>query len=119
MTDPFTEWVTSESLDFEEIEQRGADILANPAFTVKAVGSQTKTFLYTREQMLEMYRYGYSLSQKPHTYMRNMEIGQSAVFPFKHWSTVRSAASMLKKRFGVVFAVKKLPQGDIKVTRKS
>ena len=123
--EPKEDWVATKSLDNECITEFGKELLDSPVFCISTTfGASTQ--LYTKEQMLEMFRYGYSLFQKPYTFMHKMGVKDTVLFPIENWASVRSAASILKRQFGAVYKVEKVilskaskSSSVIKVTRKS
>ena len=121
-TEYHEEWVTTKSINDECANGFGKDLLDSPAFCADMSDGESVQ-LYTREQMLEMFRFGYSLFQKPYTFLHKMGVKDTALFPVEKWASVRSAASILKRQFGCVYRVERLVMSDnkssIKVTRLS
>lgn len=93
-----------ESFDTNKIIEIGKDLLDSPAITLDDGRS---TGFYSKEQMIEMFRHGFSIFQKPYSYMRGMSINESALFPAESLHSVRVAASIIKREFG----------GEYKITR--
>lgn len=82
------------------------------------------TPMYTRKQMLQMFRFGYETkTYGPYKILRKMKVGDVAVFPYDSWDVVRAAIARIKKNEGRVFTTKKLgpfgKKGDIKIIRES
>ena len=100
------------------------DILDNPF-------SDEESALYTREQMLQMFRLGVtSMTPTDHPVLshtnatsdliRTMDVGDEMYFPFSQWNTLRSLAGYFKK-YNVLFHVTKTgprkEKGLIKIKR--
>lgn len=122
--DPSTDWVETKTLN-SECGEIGKELLDSPVFyTNNTHGAAVR--LYTEDQMLEMFRYGYSLFQTPYMFMHKMGVNDTVVFPIESWPSARSAASILKRQFGAVYRVEKIVLKQpakhrfvVKVTRKA
>ena len=116
-----TRWVTSKSVDDSHIESYCKEMISN-ATIIDGVP------MYTKEQMLNMFRTGYEegISKRfvsPYTALRQMDVNDRILFPYEKWSTVRTSASKLKRQFGCLFRVRKTGEfnehGKIEVVRIS
>lgn len=135
-----TDWVITKSLDDTALEEYCKDIISTPSavFVEPNNGAEKRTPLYSKEQLIEAFKIGYTTMShtefgkrilrahklqwlKPHDILRNMDVGGYTTFPFEKWSAVRTAASHLKKSYGCKFSVRKMgPNGkvaDIEVVR--
>lgn len=136
--DQSNEWVTTKSLDDKSILEYGKELLQSPTFTLHHPEWTTAQPLYSKKQMLDMFRLGIKISKTlsrkemqalrkkknypvPYMSMRAMNKGEEDTYPYELWSSCRTAASKLKKDYGCRFVVKKLgPKGtigDIRVVR--
>lgn len=130
------EWVTTKSLDDISILEYGKEILSTPSMAITKEG-ETQLF-YSKSDMLDMFRLGVKMSKtiarkeatllrkkkglmSPYLLLRSLEENESETFPYEQWSSIRVAASKLKKDFGCEFKVNKVAPngkiGDIKVVR--
>ena len=138
---PTTDWIISCSLSDEMIKEYGSSILNKPFFWMNPQDATKQDIpIYSQEQMIEMFRQGFmtmsrtDIGQKilklkkqkwlrPYTLLRKMDVGRTITFPYDKWSSVRTAASRIKKQFGSVYQTRKISpmreQGDIEVTRIS
>jgi len=118
-------YTISSSLNENEIMEYCKSILSSPSIEIS--GSVNKSF-YDTGQLIEMFRYGYeylytcelngaSISRQ----LREMEVGDKRLFPFRYWESVRSIASILKKTFGSLYKTRKLgtrkEEGFIEIER--
>lgn len=128
-----SEWVTTITPCEEKIEDFSKSILSNPAATVSV--DNVEKPVYTMSQMLDMFRAGiyyisstslypiYSGNSKkaPYGVLKQMGVGESALFPYSKWKSVRVSASKLRELFGCKFKCNKQSkygeEGVIKVTR--
>lgn len=129
------EWTIDTSLDNNKIVKYCLDILNKPTTTIVYGDNSNGTRLYSREQMIEMFKRGFTstrevlsiirdsemLTKKPYSLLRDMHVGQSIVLPYDNWPSIRTSASSLKKNFGAEFKIHKMSGhgeiGDICVYR--
>lgn len=89
--------------------------------SITAYRNETGIYSSPPEKRINANRHG---KRKGYVYpaMKNLNVGdEPLVFPYSMWQAARSAASILKKNYGVRYAVtKKAPigiKGDIYITR--
>ncbi len=132
------EWISTYTYTDEEICSFADDELSYPFYEAGPNTPEAEIQeLYTKRQMLEMFRIGSkitaeriyyrkkpgkrnSVHPRPYPLMRFMKKGDSILLPFEKWQAARTAACKLRKQFGSVFAVRKMIIGepsDIEVTR--
>ena len=124
------QWVSAKSLDDRSIEEYACSVLSTPTVEGKELR------LYSKDKMLEMFRIGYYLrtdyikdtrrrkrAERPYIKARCLKVGETCIFPFTAWDSVRVACSMIKRKTGSTFRVRKLAPsgliGDIEMTRLS
>ncbi len=124
------QWVSTKSLNDRSIEEYAYALLSTPTIDGKELS------LYSKEKMLEMFRLGYHMrvgyhkytrrrkrSERPYAKARCLKVGETVIFPFTAWDSVRAACSRIKKETGSTFRVRKLAPsgliGDIEMTRLS
>ena len=108
------DWITSLSLSEEEIVELTTNILSNPSLISKtSIGDDNHFYSYS--QMIEMFVCG--MSAKPdkkikkmntssaYGKMRTLDKGDTIVLPYDKWNSARTAASKLKKDYGVRYTV--------------
>lgn len=122
------DWVLTKSLTDEKIEELCVDILDNPKVMSTSLSNEQR-YLYTKDQMIEMFRSGalsissslssvfvteHKATRPPGVYslLRNMEKGDSLYLPTSKWSSARVAASKLKRFFGSRYSVTKVSPYD-------
>lgn len=131
------QWISSVSIENLSADDYCSSVLTAPYLTVQS--KQEETELYSKEQMLEMFRLGaeaatktileerakfrlQNIGLKPYTQINRLRVGDSIYLSFNEWGAARSAASQLKKMYGKVFSIRKNAayneQGDIMVFRK-
>lgn len=134
VTDSMEDWFTTTSLNKEHIREQTKKLLNRPAM----VDDSTDERLYSEDQMLEMFRFGFEtisetsvgkkiiaqlkrIASTPYRIIRNMDVGEKRVFPYESWNAVRSAAGAIKRVYGTTFRVVKLAKsgeiGDIEIIR--
>lgn len=130
----FSEITSTDFPDDEFIQNISESILSEPRFESSSTNPE---FLYSKDQMMSMWKLGYDSCQKktylkkcikrnaltPYRQLRNMSIGETLQFPYDIWGTVRVAASKIKKDFSAVYIVRKIAlfgeEGPIEVLRVS
>ena len=132
----FSDWPADRIMDDQFVSSFSDSILKKPAYVL--TNDNEKTILYSKEQMLEMFRAGFlsmtkesfdksvfeakkSKTQCPFRVLKQMKIGSTHIFPYSKWRATRSAASSLRRQFGCVFHVTKVSAyneiGNIMVRR--
>ena len=91
------EWTIDTSLDNNKIVKYCLDILNKPTTTIVYGDNSNGTRLYSREQMIEMFKRGFTstrevlsiirdsemLTKKPYSLLRDMQIGDICVYRVK------------------------------------
>jgi len=112
------DWKSATSISDEMIKDYCSTILANPA---EYDGDK---MLYTEQQIFDIFRLGVSTitsteiwkrfvsvqkywGRTVYRIMRNMNVGETKLFPFDRWNAARATASKLKESFGCVYKVTK------------
>ena len=103
------------------------EILNKPLF-VSASSGDTRSMLYSYEQMTKIYSLGkqesstdsqnFVIKIKPYSIMKDMKVGDSLDFTADKWGAARTAASALKRKFNYRYRVYKVidENGDSKIT---
>ena len=121
--------------DDEFIQTVSETILSEPRFVLSSTDTE---YLYSKNQMVSMFKLGYDACQKksylkrkstkksvlpPYNQLRNMEVGEKLQFPYDVWGAVRTAACKIKQEFGSTFRTRKIThvgeKGPIEVLRLS